>query len=98
MERETSKQKGFSPGKKQGLDLKSKFVLDENNQLDDPLSTASMTTLNTHNGSWTNREEVWILEDRRLLFATLSDAATEEWVEVLNDLMEGKLDKFYNLE
>ena len=42
-----------------------------------------MQTLNTHNGAWTNREEMWILEDRRLLFSTKSDAATNEWIEVL---------------
>ena len=42
-----------------------------------------MSSLNTKNGAWTNREEKWVLEDRRLLFATKTEAATEEWVELL---------------
>ncbi len=96
MERDQQKpSKGFSPARKQGLDLKTKFILEEENKLEDPLSTASMSTLNSKNGSWTNREEIWVLKDRRLLFATLSGSATDEWTDVLNDLMEGKLDKFY---
>jgi hypothetical protein len=35
-----------------------------------------MPTLNTRNGAWSNREEMWVLEDRRLLFATKTDIAT----------------------
>lgn len=46
-----------------------------------------MNTLNTHNGAWTNREEMWILEDRRLLFATKTDLASSEWVKVLDELV-----------
>jgi hypothetical protein len=53
-----------------------------------------MDTLNTKQGAWTNREEMWILEDRRLLFATKTDIASGEWVEVLDQLVN---DKAYNL-
>jgi hypothetical protein len=51
-------------------------MAEEENKLEDPLSSAAMSTLNTKNGAWSNREEVWVLEDRRLLFATKTDAAT----------------------
>jgi hypothetical protein len=47
-----------------------------------------MESLNTHQGAWTNREEMWILEDRRLLFATKTDLATSEWVKVLVDQIQ----------
>ena len=43
-----------------------------------------MQSLNNRHGAWSNREEMWIFEDRRLLFATKSDSATQEWVEVLD--------------
>ena len=46
-----------------------------------------MLTLNTHNGAWTNREETWIMEDKRMLFATKTDVATTEWVEVFDQLV-----------
>jgi len=52
--------------------------------LEDVLSQSAMSTLNTKNGAWTNREEKWVLEDRRLLFATKSDIATQEWVDVID--------------
>ena len=83
MEKNLEKKKNFSPSKKSGLDLKEKLKKVEENQLEEPLSYASMNSLNTHQGAWTNREEMWILEDRRLLFATKTDMATNEWVEVL---------------
>jgi len=47
----------------------------------------AMQSLNTHNGAWTNREEMWTLEDKRLLFATKTDASTTEWMEVLDSLI-----------
>ena len=43
---------------------------EEENKLELPLSIASMSTLNTHGGAWSNRKEMWILEEKRLLFAT----------------------------
>lgn len=55
-----------------------------------------MNTLNTKDGAWTNREEMWILKDRRLLFATKTDLATGEWVEVLSQLIEDKDKPAYN--
>lgn len=55
-----------------------------------------MATLNTHNGAWTNREEMWVFEDRRLLFATKTDGATAEWVEVIDQLIHDEVDKLNN--
>jgi hypothetical protein len=86
LEKQEQKKK-FSPSKKNGMDLKEKYIKQEENNLEPPLSFASMDTLNTQYGAWTNREELWILEDRRLLFATKSTTATAEWVEVLDQLI-----------
>lgn len=33
---------------------------------------------------------MWILEDRRLLFATKANISTSEWVEVFQKLVEGE--------
>lgn len=74
--------------------MKEKYIKEEENTLEEPLRDAAMNTLNTKEGAWTNREEMWILKDRLLLFATKTDLATGEWVEVLNQLIE---DKAYNL-
>ena len=46
-----------------------------------------MSTLNTHGGAWTNRREMWILDDKRLLFTTTSDNITNEWMEVLDQVI-----------
>jgi hypothetical protein len=46
-----------------------------------------MESVNTHGGAWTNREEMWIIEDRRLLFATKNDGASNEWIEVLDQVI-----------
>lgn len=51
-----------------------------------------MNTLNTQNGAWTNREEMWVLEDRRLLFSTKTDEATDEWVDVFTQLINESSD------
>ena len=68
----------------------------EENRLEEPLSSASMSTLNTRNGAWTNRDEMWILEDRRLLFATKTDIATQEWTEVLDQLVNDNVANLCN--
>ena len=67
--------------------MKEKYILEEENRLDAPLTMAAMHSLNTQNGAWTNREEMWIFEDRRLLFSTKTEQATTEWVEVLSQLI-----------
>ena len=61
--------------------------------MEEPLSSAAMPSLNTHNGAWTNREEMWVMEDRRLLFATKTDVATDEWVNVLHRLLSEEEDE-----
>ncbi len=64
--------------------------------MEEPLSYAAMNTLNTHQGAWSNREEMWIITDRRLLFATKSTTATGEWVEVIDHLVNEKVDILSN--
>jgi hypothetical protein len=76
--------------------LKEKYILEEENKLEDPLAQSAMASLNTHNGAWTNREEVWVLEDRRLLFSTKTDIATQEWVEVLDQLIHNEVNNLSN--
>jgi len=71
LEKNEGKKKG-SPGKHENKSIKEKYIADENNKMEDPLEEVAMQSLNTHGGAWTNREEVWILEDRRLLFSTKS--------------------------
>ena len=62
-------------------------MLEEENKLAEPLEDAAMFTLNSHQGAWTNREEIWVLRDRRLLFATKSGETTSQWVTGLSDLV-----------
>jgi hypothetical protein len=86
-----------SPAKKKDvMGIKEKYILEEENKLEEPLNQAAMATLNTHNGAWTNREEMWIFEDRRLLFATKTENATAEWVEVIDQLIHDEVDKLNN--
>lgn len=96
LEKMEKKKKKFSPSKKNPLDIIEKFRKEEENQLDDPLLYAAMETLNTHNGAWTNREEKWIITDRRLLFATKSFTASSEWVEVLDNLVNEHVNNLSN--
>ena len=70
--------------------------MEEENRLEEPLNEAAMASLNTHNGAWTNREGMWILEDRRLLFATKATISTTEWVEVFEQLIDDKADNLCN--
>jgi hypothetical protein len=78
------------------LNLHEKYIKEEENKLEEPLTTAAMASLNTHNGAWTNREEMWIMEDRRLLFSTKTDLATQEWVEVLDQLVNNEVNNLSN--
>jgi hypothetical protein len=55
-----------------------------------------MSTLNTHNGAWTNREEMWTIEDKKMLFTTKSDQSTSEWIEVLDQLLNNEISNFCN--
>jgi hypothetical protein len=77
----------LSPGKPDQLNIKEKYIMEEENRLEVPLAQNAMQTLNTQNGAWTNREETWIMEDKRLLFATKTDSATTEWVEAFDQLV-----------
>jgi hypothetical protein len=48
LEKNLEKKRNFSPSKKSGLDLKEKLRKVEENSLEEPLSYASMNSLNTH--------------------------------------------------
>jgi hypothetical protein len=78
------------------LDIKSKFILEEEGRLEGPLSQASMTSLNTKGGAWTNREELWTLEDKRMLFTTKSDQASKDWIEVLESILTDNIGNLCN--
>ena len=71
-------------------------MLEEEGKLEEPLSQASMSTLNTHNGAWTNREEMWTIEDKKMLFTTKSDQSTSEWIDVLDQLLNDEIANFSN--
>ncbi|CDW91526.1 UNKNOWN [Stylonychia lemnae] len=96
LERNEGKKKQFSPSKKGiQLDLKEKYMKEEENLLEEPLQHAAMNTLNTHYGAWTNREEMWILEDRRLLFATKTDYTSDEWAQCISSVCKESEDPNY---
>ena len=69
-----------SPQKKS---LKEKFVMEEHDNPDVPLSHAAMHSLNTHSGAWSNRAGMWPLSDRRLVFTTRKPEVAEEWLHRL---------------
>jgi lipase chaperone LimK len=96
LEKKELKKNQASPNKRDVLNIKDKYIMEEENRLEEPLSNASMSTLNTHYGALTNREEMWILEDRRLLFATKTDIATQEWTEVLDSVVNDKVSNLCN--
>lgn len=48
LETKDQKRKSSSPMKNNALNLKDMYILQEENKLDEPLSQASMSTLNTH--------------------------------------------------
>lgn len=94
----SSKRLSSSPSrsKSKPTDMKERFIQEENNRLEEPLAMASMQTLNTHHGAWTNREEMWALEDKRLLFSTKTLNETVEWIEVIEQIMNEQLNYFWN--
>lgn len=71
-----------------------RFLKDQENKIEEPLSCSAMESLNTHLGAWTNREEVWVIEERRLLFSTMSTESTNKWIEVLEALVT-KNDQYF---
>jgi hypothetical protein len=62
-----------SPSKK---NLKELFLAEEENRPEEPLGQAAMQSLNTHGGAWSNRQGMWPLSDRRLIFTSKKDIVT----------------------
>jgi hypothetical protein len=85
--------RGFSPCKndKKGATLMDRFKDDQNNLVPDVLKESAMSTLDTKQGAWSNREEQWVIEERRLLFSTLNHESTNTWIEVLEALVTGNI-------
>ena len=97
---ESGHKRGFSPAKsnRRGATVMDRFLKDQKNDLEEPLAESAMETLNTHSGAWTNREEVWVIEERRLLFSTLNVESTNKWIEVLEALVTGNKSYFSQKE
>lgn len=68
--------------------IKEKFVLEEHDNPDVPLSHAAMPTLNTHSGAWSNRAGMWPLSDRRLVFTTRKEEVAEEWLSRMRNAFD----------
>lgn len=49
-----------------------------------------MSTLNTHSGAWSNRQGMWPLSDRKMIFAAKKEIVTQQWLDnliaVVNDV------------
>lgn len=60
------------------------FILEEENKPIEPLGQAAMTTLNTHDGAWSNRVGRWPLGNKRLIFSTKKEELTEEWLQLFD--------------
>jgi hypothetical protein len=61
--------------------IKELFIHEEENRPDEPLGHAAMPTLNTHGGAWSNRQGMWPLAERRMVFTSKKDIVTQQWLE-----------------
>ncbi|CDW84418.1 UNKNOWN [Stylonychia lemnae] len=69
-----------SPGKK---NLKELYQSEMENKPEEPLKQAAMSTLNTHSGAWSNRQGMWPLSDRKMIFACKKEIVTKQWLDNL---------------
>ena len=46
-----------------------------------------MPSLNTHGGAWSNRQGMWPLAERRLVFTSKKEIVTQQWLENFNLLL-----------
>ena len=40
-----------------------------------------MQSLNTHSGAWSNRQGMWPLSERKLVFACKKEIVTQQWLD-----------------
>ena len=40
-----------------------------------------MSSLNTHGGAWSNRQGMWPLSEKRIVFTSKKDYVSEKWIE-----------------
>ena len=80
LKRKNSKILNGSPSKR---DIKELFKAEEESTKE-PLKTAAMQSLNTHGGAWSNRQGVWPLSERRLIFTCKKDIVSRQWVANFN--------------
>jgi hypothetical protein len=62
-----------SPSKK---NIKDRFLAEEENRPEEPLGQAAMQSLNTHGGAWSNRQGMWPLSEKRLIFSAKKEVVT----------------------
>lgn len=62
-----------SPNKK---GIKELYHAEEENRPEEPLKSAAMQSLNTHTGAWSNRQGMWPLSERKLVFACKKEIVT----------------------
>ena len=62
-----------SPSKK---NVKELYQSEMDNKPEEPLKQAAMSTLNTHSGAWSNRQGMWPLSDRKMIFAAKKEIVT----------------------
>ena len=60
--------------------LKDRYIAEEENRGEEPLGGAAMSSLNTHNGAWSNRKGMWPLSERRLVFTSKKEFVTTQWM------------------
>ena len=41
----------------------------------------AMQSLNTHTGAWSNRQGMWPLSERKLVFACKKEIVTQQWLD-----------------
>lgn len=73
-----------SPSKKNIKDL---YHAEEENHPEEPLKGAAMSTLNTHGGAWSNRQGMWPISERRMIFSCKKEIVTQQWLENLSALL-----------
>jgi hypothetical protein len=56
--------------------VKELFRAEEENRPEEPLKQAAMQSLNTHGGAWSNRQGMWPLSERRLVFSSKKEIVT----------------------
>lgn len=67
-------------------EMKDRFIALEEGHYVHKLSQGHMKTVDT-NGAWSNREEEWFFNNKRLLLAAKSAEVVDQWIEKLSGLV-----------